>query len=203
MTKELRVVIDDAWRLKGRRPPARLSSYFSLNEWTNLSYEIYDAILPAIRFKQILVGILAGLFAIPLLSFVILLVLVLTGFIEIEDFQYEEEGEIEYQEEAFEMLLFVTTCGCLGLAFLCLLLGSAIRNCYYQSLVEDGLNNVIEEFFQNKDDNKDGVSIDMTVTQADRSGCQGCCRLALMSWCDLDFDLTIVIRENYDDYSRM
>lgn len=56
MTKETRVVIEDAWRLKGRRAPSSLGPYISIDEWTNLTYDIYDAISPAIRFKQLQVS---------------------------------------------------------------------------------------------------------------------------------------------------
>ena len=201
MTKKIRVAVEDAWRLYGRHAPSKISPYFTPDEWSDLTWGIHNAILPAIIFRQNVMWILGGLFAIPLLAFVFLLALVLTGTLEIQE---GDNGEIgEYEEEAFQLLLLVGAGGCVGLAFLTLLLSSALRGCHYQILVEENLQMLIEDFEDARASGKDGVAIGITIAQPERVGVLGGCRNTFMAWCDLDFDCVINVRENFDDYSAL
>lgn len=214
--KTVRVVIEDAWRLKGRRPPAKLTPYFSLSEWNSLTNEIYLAILPAIGLKSAVVYLLTGLFAMPLLSFVILVGLVLFGVVDISAFREGVEEAYEYyddaydhevagvqieQEDAFQLLLLITGLGCVAMAFLVLMFGSTLRYCYYQGVVADNLASVVALFHDSRRDYKDSVSIELQIRQPERNA--GCCRQAFFKWCDLEYDFKVSIRDNGDDYVRM
>jgi hypothetical protein len=94
----VRIQLNDGC-LRSRRPE-QIRALVSVDEWHDLRKDVYEALLPAIQFKRVVIISLIGLFAIPFISFVCLLVLIQAELIAID-------GE---EEDAFRLLLIIASC---------------------------------------------------------------------------------------------
>jgi hypothetical protein len=160
--------------LRSRRPE-HIRELISVDEWHAMRKDIYEALLPAIQFKRVVIISLIGLFAIPFTSFFCLLVLILAELIAID-------GE---EEDAFRLLLIIGSCGSLGLGIVFLLIGSLVRRIYIERHMDVDLAKVVYNFERGAGER--GIDIDI----ATEPPCQHIIRRVFVAWYDVDFVLTI------------
>ena len=193
--------------------PSRLRKMvpnLSQDVWEQYRHRMYRAIRPVLWYKQMILITLLGCLAVPLLAFVVLLGLVETGYLNLQDKDddydnddqdndYLQDATTTTEEDAIQLLLVVATCGCLALGALVLLLGSAIRVTTVQTNVETQLAPIVNDWTKLLEKNAsqdDGTFVQVRILEAHPN--TSVFRRAFLAWCDVDY---VVVISDHDDSS--
>jgi len=204
--KPTRVVveIEDDGFLPTRRP-SRLRAYVSTDDWQDFRPQVYSALRPIFQCRLVVSTLLVGVLVVPLLSFLILFIMVQTDFLELreEDDNDDDLVEDSVQEHAFQFLLLVSSCGCVSLTLLTLVVASLARIYWIQKGVDAELVRITEELtdsIQNYSKAKFDASIALVDdTNSDISTfCAKHLRIWFLAWCYTDYVLIFSNRKRND-----